>query len=302
MSKNNLKGFLYYAHNTSDLNYLKITICSALTGKHYIPDFNATVVTDKNSLSHLNNKEKNILNNLFNNVIIKDVPPSNNKRILYNGTECLGKMIWLNGTRPNAYIDSPYQETILLDGDFIFQNDLLYNLWGSQTPLKMYKDVLPAYNFSMIQQKTNDHSHKNVGKFTIPMYWATVTYFNRDNFSKTFFELLTHIRDGYTYYQKYFQMYDQTYRNDYAFSIALHIMNGYRIPSKEWEIPFPMVLIDPRDYVYRIDKGQTKFLINTLKPNPTYNFVNIQELSYHCMNKFSLYEKYDQFMEVYYNE
>lgn len=296
------RGFLYYAHNTEHINYLKLAIMSAITGKHYISEFRATVVTDNSSLSHLDYDEHIMLNMLFENIYIRNIEPTRNKRILYNGHTIVGNVVWLNHTRPDAYIESPYEETILIDCDFIFQNNDLELLWNSSKPIRMYRNVLSAYNNTMMQKELNEYTHKNIGRFTIPMFWATVVYFNRSDFCETFFGLIKEIKDGYAYYTKYYQLFDGSYRNDYAFSIALHIMNGFRIPDKEWEIHYPMVLITPRDYVYRIDKGQTKFIIDLLSNTGKYNVVNIQNMSYHCMNKLSLYEKYNQIIEVYFND
>ena len=112
--------------------------------------------------------------------------------------------------------------------------------------------------------------------------------------------MVNYIKDNYLYFQKLYQVYDNSaYRNDYSFSIALHTLNGFRIPGHEWDIPHRFILLSPKDRLYRIDKAQTKVIFDTLDNKGKHNLLNIQDQSYHCMNKISMHEKYDQFIEVY---
>jgi len=89
------------------------------------------------------------------------------------------------------------------------------------------------------------------------------------------------------------------YRNDFSFSIALHMMNGFIIPSSEFEIPFNFILSTTMDSIYRVDKGSTKFIIHTRNWRSPWHMVNIDNISYHCMNKISLKSKYEQFLLSY---
>lgn len=300
--KKGSRGFLYYAYNNEIINYLKLAICSALMGRHQLPSFRAMVVTNSKSLESLNEEDLNLLNELFETVKIDDKElTQENYKSTIDGDTRHGTHQWFNGTRPNAYTDSIYDETIMIDVDFLFQDDNLDKLWGSQTPVMMNRLIVPIIN--------KEHSEKsgfiqtaNVGNFTVPMYWATVVYFNRSEFSENFFNLVNYVKDNYFYFQRLYQVDDNAYRNDYSFSIALYIANGFCIPGSEWEIPYKFVLSTNKDVVFRVDKGQIKLIINTRNWKQPKQLFNVQKMSLHCMNKHSLQHKYDEIIEVYTNE
>jgi len=294
------KGFLYYAHNNGAINYLRLAICSAITGKYQISTFRAMVVTDDESLASLNEQDTKLLTSLFDMVKINNDFKTDNRRVIETG----GKReihSWHNGTRPNAYTDSIYDETIMIDVDFLFQDNNLNKLWGSNTPILMNKDIIPIVN-----DRDSKHcgflSHEMVGNFTIPMYWATVVYFSRSDESIEFFNIINHIKDNYFYYQRLYQVEDQAYRNDYSFSIALYMINGFVTPGPEWEIPYKFILARTRDTVYRVDKGQVKMIVQTGNHSPMEQLFNVQKISLHCMDKVGLQFKYDELIRAYTDE
>lgn len=291
------KGFLYYAHNNNEVNYLRLAICSATTGKYQIPTFRATVVTDLNSMEWLTEQETALLFELFEEVKINDNFQSDNKRLVLSD-DSREISPWYNGTRPSAYYDSIYDETILIDVDFLFQDTNLDKLWGSNSPIMMNKDIIPIINEEE-GIKVGFLPSEMVGTFTIPMYWATVVYFNRSPISEEFFDLINHIKDNYFYYQRLYQVVDGSYRNDYSFSIALYMINGYVTPGREWEIPYKFVLSRQCDSVYRVDKGQIKMIT---KHTGSIQAFNVQKTSLHCMNKISLILKYEELIEAYNDE
>ncbi len=296
-TKNN--GFLYYAHNNEEVNYLRLAICSALSGHHFIDDFRATVVTDDYSLAAMTEKDKKLMDKVFENMIVDNTFfKMKNFRSVKDVYDDKGLQPWYNGTRHHVYNDSPYDETILVDVDFIFQDSNLFKLFGSESPVKITKRIIPIISDSKAK-KTGFLGNENVGHFTIPMYWATLVYFNRNEFSETFFNLIEHIQDNYFHYRKLYQADDVVYRNDYSFSIALHIMNGFRTPGLEYEILYEFVLSTTMDSVYRVDKGSTKFIMHSRDWPGQWHMFNIEGISYHCMNKLSLLSKYDQFIEAY---
>ena len=295
--KNN--GFLYYAHNNEEVNYLRLAICSSLSGHHFIDNFRVTVVTDDYSLAAMTEQDKNLMDKCFENIIIDNTFfKMKNYKSVVDVYDDKGLQPWYNGTRTNAYNDSPYNETILLDVDFIFQDRNLNKVFGLESPVKITKRIIPILK-SEKAEKTKFLRDENVGHFTIPMYWATLVYFNRSEFSKTFFDLVEHIKDNYFHYKKLYQVDDITYRNDYSFSMALHTMNGFRVPGPEFEIPYEFILTTSMDSVYRVDKGSTKFIMHSRDWPSQWHMFNIENISYHCFNKLSLLSKYDQFIEVY---
>ena len=300
MTKKN-KGFLYYAHNNEIINYLRLAICSALTARHQLKDFHAMVVTDKYSLESLTEQDNELLEELFEFIKVDNtVFERKNYKGIMHGYENKGKHPWYNRTRPNAYKDSVYDETILIDVDFIFQDNNLDKLWGSETPLMMAQETIPLINTESAE-RTSWPKREMLSNFTIPLYWATVVYFQKGDFAKEFFNKVNHIHENYSYYKELYQMQGETYRNDNSFSIALHMMNGFIISGPEFEIPHKFIMTTTMDLVYRIDKESAKFILHSRDWKNPWHLFNVKNISYHCLDKVSLLMKYEQFLEIYAN-
>lgn len=300
--KNNTKGFLYYAHNNEEINYLKLAICSALSGFYYVNDFQASIVTDDISLKYTPKKDVKLIEKLFQDIKIDNDFYSKvkapNMKTIFDVYENKGNLPWHNKTRPNAYNDSIYDETLLIDVDYIFQNSDTDKIWGSLHPLKMNRKVIPTVGSSH-QKNFMFSDNQLIGSFSIPQYWATVVYFQKNNFCKTFFNLVNHIKENYNYYSRIYQIDNKLYRNDYTFSIALHIMNGYKVPNDEFNLPFNYVLLTHMDSIYHVENNCTKFIIHVRGSSKPWQPLKLEGLSYHAMNKVDMLRNYEKYLEAY---
>ena len=297
--KKNKRGFLYYAHNNEVINYLRLAICSAITARYQLKDFRAMVVTDQYSLESLTEQDMELLEELFEYIKLDDTVFSRkNFRIILHAYENKGSHPWYNKTRPNAYNDTLYDETILIDADFIFQDNNLEKLWGSNTPIIMPQRTIPLISSSSAK-RTNFPEREMLSNFTIPLYWATVVYFKQEKFVEDFFKVVNQIHNNYSYYLSLYQIESKMYRNDNSFSIALHMLNGFTLSNTEYEIPYNYVMTTHMDRLYRIDKGSTKFILHTRDWKSPWHLFNLKDISYHCFNKVSLLMKYEQFLDVY---
>lgn len=298
-TKNKTRGLLYYAHNNEVINYLKLAICSALTARHHLNNFRATIITDKYSLESLNEQDNQLLSELFEYIKIDDtIFNHKNYRVVMHVYENKGRQPWYNRTRPNAYKDSIYDETVLIDVDFIFQDNFLDSVWNSENSVMLSKKTIPLVTRATAK-KTNLPEEEMVSNFTIPLHWATIVYFKRDQFAKEYFDKINQIHENYLYYRTLYQIDESEYRNDYAFSIALHLMNGCVIPGPEYELPSKFIITSTMDHIYRIDKSSTKFILHTRTWPAPWHLFNLKQISYHCLNKVSLLMKYEQFLDVY---
>ena len=286
----NSKGYLYYAFNNIETNYLKLAISSAITGRYYIDDFRATVITNESSIKLLSKANKKLLKKCFENILFEDKIQKYSKLDQKNGNNST-RNDWYNTTRTNAFTNSKYEQTILVDADYIFQNDKTNLLWDSKTPIRINKDIIPLSN-----KKFN---YEMVGKFTIPLYWATLVYFNRSDFSEQFFNLINHIQENYEFYCVLYQIYNQQYRNDHTFSIALHMMNGFRTPGPEYELPFKYIMTSREDIIHQLDVVTTLFIVRTDNWKTNWHYLNLKDISYHCLNKRTILEVYDTFIDFY---
>ena len=126
---------------------------------------------------------------------------------------------WRNADRYLVYKLSPYNETILMDTDYLVFDDNLNKLFDVEF------DYLLTHRNQNLQGPTVDI----MGEQSLPFVWATVVLFRKTPKSQLFFNLISRIQNNYTYYRQLYNIRTDDFRNDYAFAIANTILNGYSI-------------------------------------------------------------------------
>jgi len=139
--------------------------------------------------------------------------------------------IWNNFDRYRAYELSPYDETILLDSDYLILDDALLKIL----------DTVDDYCLFEHNQSPVRLADKHMGPISLSHVWATVVVFKKTSKAKQLFDLVGRIQRNYDYYRKLYNFTAQNFRNDYAFAIADNIVNGY-VPSQG--IPWTMLTIE----------------------------------------------------------
>ena len=123
---------------------------------------------------------------------------------------------------------------------------------------------------------------KYISDTGIKMCWATVFYFKKLGRVKNLFTLIDHIKQHWSFYRFRYQLKELTYRNDFAFSIAIHIMNGFAQSDWPNKLPCKLFYITDRDKIIsHKDSTWTFELQGGLK-------CSIKDLNIHVMNKIGL--------------
>jgi hypothetical protein len=139
---------------------------------------------------------------------------------------------WKNFGRNLSYELSPYEETLVIDVDYVVQDAGL---------LKIF-DLPWDYLLQRSARSLNDEYVPAVmGAHSLPYVWATVFAFRKTDRAKAFFNLVQRIEANYHYYRELFNVESRSYRNDYAFAMADTILNGFSVPKVS--IPGPMLNI-----------------------------------------------------------
>lgn len=245
------RGVLLFAFNTAEVNYVEIANRAAILIKKYI-NLPVTLVTDSNAG----------INDLFDNIIITE-NCSDNKR--YNLDRKIEQ--WRNTGRHRAYELSPYLETLVIDADYLqFDNSLL----------KLFEQPFD-YRLQYKMRTPVNLNTDNMGPISLPLVWATVFLFRKTSRAKQFFELVNRIEKNYVYYRNIFGITFANYRNDFAFSIANVILNGYTLTPYN-SIPWPMITIENK---IKSISFKNKFLC--IKTDSTADLIYQQNL--HIMDK-----------------
>jgi len=252
------------------------------------------LVTDKisNDWLYLNFKEE-IINKTFNNIIIQPEITDDNERTMKCGYYYEFKTSFKNSNRYSAYDLSPYDETVLIDVDYIVQCDMLDMVWGTD------EDYL--INKNAINLRGEKFHEKNIRLNTagIDMYWATLVYFKKNNNAKILFDTVQFIKENYTFYKFLYNFPGNTFRNDYAFSIALHILSGFMSSSIK-HFPISTILtMDQTDDLVEVKLNEILFLTNDSNAPYINHLCKIKNMDVHLMNKISTQNMFDEIFETY---
>lgn len=204
------RGILIFAFNTKHTDYVEIAARAARLARTNL-GLPTTLITDSDVTSEYFDQVIKVKNDLVN---YKPGPST----------------IWRNGDRYRAYELSPYDETLLIDSDYLILDDSLTKLFVQDFDYRIM-----SYNHcysNQIQDK--------MGEASLPYQWATVILFRKSARSEMLFNLVGRIQRNYRYYLKLYGIRASNYRNDYAFTIANNILNGYDIDFNQG-IVWPML-------------------------------------------------------------
>ena len=125
-----------------------------------------------------------------------------------------------NSLRWDAFTLSPFDETLVLDADYLIMNNRLNAIWGSRNELMLNTDIVPLFKDEFIE-------HTRLSDFGIKMAWATAIYFKKTELVEHFFTIMKHVYENYTYYRQVYEFHGDLYRNDFAASISRHMLNNF---------------------------------------------------------------------------
>lgn len=269
------KGVLLIANNNSQVDYVKQSVYLAKKIRKFL---NVSVSIVTNSPDYL---RESFDSSLFDQII--DVyEEDSNRRILFDGEYSQKTVQWQNGSRINAYDLTPYDQTLLIDTDFVINNDLLKSVFDSSNSFMLYKE---SYDLS---QTKNTAEFKKVSDTSINFYWATVVYFTKTAENKIFFDLLKHIKNEWDHYVRVYRLPSAVYRNDYAFSIAIHIMNGFQNGDFAKNLPSKLYYTTDKDILIKHRDTAMTFLVGKEDSPGSYTLIKTDTLNVHVMNKLSL--------------
>jgi hypothetical protein len=272
------KGALLIARNNSQVDYVKqAAFCAKRIVQHLgIP---VSIITD--SAEYADKFD------VFDNVI--EIPNQNNyhHKNYNDGLWSRTTLEFKNTSRCDVYELTPYDQTLLMDTDVILGNDHMKHVFAQQNDLLLYKDATELSNWRDLSEF--DYISPN----SIDFYWATVVYFNKSKITKTFFDLVKHIQENWFHYRNLYQIKNATFRNDFAFSIAIHIMNGYTQNKFVGKMPGTLYYTLDADVCHNIDENRFQFLIEKQTSDGYFPAVT-NNSTVHIMNKFSLNRVIDE--------
>lgn len=264
------RGILIFAFSNEKIDYLNQANWIANRVNTYL-DLPVTIITDKKSLGDRNFKH---------NIILSDALSGGTRNFKHLEEGYIGT--WYNANRFESFNLTPYNETIVIDSDYVVNSDQLLRLFESEHNVLCHRDVYDITG-------RNGFCHYNTfGKHKMPHYWATVLYFNKSKQAEQLFDLMTMIKDNYKHYSNLYKFRERPFRNDFVVTLAMSILYGHKldaIPAIPWPMPSAYDDVD----LEQLDDNKFKisYLRNVNGNKKPYKSI-IKGSDFHFINKFAL--------------
>ena len=257
------RGVLLFAFNSPKFNYYSMAEATAKRINHYL-DLPVTVVTDTDSIPKKSTYQFDKL--------ITVVPDRDNKR---------DWGVWINKGRYQAFEFSPYDETILLDTDYMVNSTRLLKTFELPTDFCCHDRTSFLMHPDAVQEVLSSRSFQTL--------WATVVTFKKTKRVEQIFDCLKMIQNNFGHYSSIHGFIANTFRNDYALTLALRLVNGH-MNRPEDVIPWNLLHVGKNTTVYanNPDTLNTEFTVmfdNWHRGKIRKEYITITDLDFHVMNK-----------------
>jgi hypothetical protein len=286
-------GIVIYAYNNSKVDYVSIAYTSAKYAQKNL-EKPVTLITDQGSFDWLTSRFTSS-KLFFDNVIFTNYDVFNNvsSKRFYDGSLSYTNLEFKNTNRSTIFELTPYDKTLVIDADLLIVNDKLKNIWLSNESFMISK-----HHHDLAINRDN-FEFKYISEYSVDFYWATAFYFEKTQENKIFFDLCQFIKENYDYYCFLYRISNKVFRNDFVFSIAIHMLNGFSNKSKFSSLPCNIYYILDKDDIHDVVDEKT-FIFLTSKRDylGEYNLVKLQNQNMHIMNKYGFSRNTDKMLEV----
>jgi len=208
-------GYLIYAQNTKDVNYINCAKLCAKSLKKAMPYCNITLLTDEVTTCEY-----------FDHVIklpYGDLAPYSSWKLIND---------W------QVYEASPYTHTIKIEADFYIPYSIDY-YWEVLNK----KDVVICTNIRNFQQQLSEvkYYRKFITDNKLPDTYNAMTYFKKSSIAENFYKTVRNIFENWGQYKKILKCNkNEPATTDWVYSIASHII-GYEYTTMDFFNAFSFV-------------------------------------------------------------
>lgn len=261
-----MRGALLFAFNSADTDYVKM---AEITAKriNYFLNIPCSLVTDQL-----------ITNPVFDKILYLASDSSNTKH----------NKVWLNKGRYNAFDLSPYDETLLIDTDYVVNSTQLTTVFD-------FYDDFCCHNLVSFLMYPNANQEQ-LGMYSMNILWATVMFFKKTNRMQQMFSAMKMVQHNYSHYRNLHGFTSGTFRNDYALTIANRIVNGH-IDEPQDFIPWNLLHVGQHTKIASddISNFNTTFKVTIDLPNKDRKeYIKIQDTDFHMLDKKNFMELFNE--------
>ncbi len=284
------KGTCFIAINNKELDYIKFAMfASKQVKKHFKEHKQTALITTQPDYEYFTKTYPlDDIKSVFDYIVIDDhTYTDKNMRTHYDTPWAEFDAPFHNRQKHDIYWISPFDQTLLLDIDYIVQTNHLEYMFREENAnnLQMFnKATYLCYDSAPFPERW---LHPN----GIPMWWSTVIYFKKSPEATMFFDLWSHIADNYDYYKFLYGFSGTLFRTDFCVSIALHILNGMQHGDFAEPIVGSMLNMDQKDVIIQSKSPENMHFLAYNRDEPWKNLlVHSEKHDVHCMNKRNLNE------------
>jgi hypothetical protein len=254
-----MRGVLLFAFNSPTVDYFKMAEYTAKRAERFL-GLPVSVVTDKNTdLSQYTHK--------FDNVIVVDSDASNSR----------GQTVWINKGRYQAYDLTPYNETLLIDTDYLINSNQLNKLF------ECYDDFMVPNKVSYVL--FDKAAPEMLSEKSAESLWATVIAFRKTEKVKHIFEMMRMVQDNYDHYVQLHNILGYTYRNDFSLTIALRTIYGQTEDNTNY-MPWKLLHANKEVSVHRVsDTSYIAFKTTYIRGKERTEYCMLNDTDFHCLSK-----------------
>ena len=185
---------------------------------------------------------------------------------------------WHNAGRTDAFDLSPWQQTLVLDADYVVASNQLKTLLDSDQEFLAHAS---AYD---ITGSSDFVDLNHYGEYRMPMSWATVMMFRKCEHAELIFDCMKMVKANWNHYKQLYKIPSPTYRNDHALSIALNLVNGQTLqhPAIAWDL----ASVVPEHAVTKLAQDCYKISYRDRDNRP--RWISIRNQDFHAMGKLHL--------------
>jgi len=186
------------------LDYVAMAEVAALGVRKYLKMPVTLLTTDPNARGN------------FDSIVV--IPArQTSRRAMVSGTDTI-VYDWDNDHRIDAFDYSPYGKTLMIDADYIVMSGLLGTWITMLDPSNSFITFASAIDVT----SRGLYQNRFLPDQSISQVWATAMSWTKE--AKPIFEAAKMVRDNYEMYAMLTGMPSAPFRNDVAFSIALHLL------------------------------------------------------------------------------
>lgn len=280
-------GVVIAVFNNREIDYARISLISGFLAKTNLK-VPVSMITDQSTVDWMaESKIYDMAKGIFDKLIITERPITGNQRFIRNGTLDKKTVPFINENRSSVWDLTPYDKTLLIDSDYLIFSDVLSQYWESEDSYLIAKGIRD------IRGDRLGYHDLYISDTGPELRWATTVMFTKNSESQKFFRTIDFVRENYSYFADLYGFVAANYRNDISFSIADHMLSGFR-PSKDNFLPNVLTAQDI-DIVDSIDIDGVRILINDPISGSDGVLSVVKNLDVHLMNKNSIVENFKSF-------